>query len=149
VIPPDVQRELAALERRIRELETGSVRARSDVRAEIDGMIAGIRAHVDGSIRAALMPYLERIAKLDQIAADQTFLKEAAEEARKYRAKREAREELLAERKLEAEAEKIEAEAAIVAIEAKRRYRVGLLTVAGVVIAAFFGLIGAAIGSHH
>ncbi len=162
MIPPDAQKKLSELERRIllleKEIASGHARMQSEVRGEIAGMLAGIQAHVDASVMAALKPLLERLEKIDKlpnIADDVRELKSAAQEARDYRKEREGREKAVAELQATANVQKTLADvkllsAQIVAYpgESIWRRRAPVLTLIGAVIAALCALIAAAIHSH-
>lgn len=155
-IPAEVQAALATLDRRLRELETSSNRVRSEVRAEVDGIIRGIESHVDQSLRTALAPYLERLSKLDSIHESVTASLAMAEEARRYRLEREVREKIERERidrtrasLDEAELARRLAENADAPFERSHRRRNATIGVVVSILIALAGLLGAMVGSHH
>lgn len=145
----ELERRVRELERKYRELAADSVRARSEVRDELAGLLKGIEAHVDTTVRRELAPFIERLKKLDQIAENADKAAKAADEARDYRARREEREkverELREKARAEAELKAIETDTALKPLEAHRKYRMAVVTAVTAVIAA---LIGAAAGSH-
>ena len=131
-------------------------RVLSEVDDRIRGMAEGLSRHVEQVVRAELSPYIDKLARIDQVVL---MLEEDREERANYRADREARERVEKERREldmhrltmqrgQVEIEKLNVDVHQAPTEAARRYRVALLGVVVGVITALAGLAGAALGSH-
>lgn len=128
----------------------------SEVDERLRGMAEGMARHVREVVHMELLPYVDKLARIDQVVE---MLEADREERREYRAKQEARAELeqqqratdmhrLAIQRGHVEIQTMNVDAQLKPIEASRKYKLALVGVLVAVITALAGLVGAAVASH-
>lgn len=158
----DLRRRLEALERRVERGERdGEARARRTIdefKAEVKSISTSVESHIDGALKAAIAPYLEKLSHVESVTALSTRLPEIIallERTERELVERRTRADLEAEAKKEAarqeekaKAEKAQQEEIAAAkAEAARVHRRAVLTVLGTIAVALIGTCGAAVAS--
>lgn len=147
----ELRQRLEALEHRVargeREHEAAHRRTLDQIKVEVSSITKGLDGHLDGAIRSALAPYLEKLQHVESVTALAARLPEIIsllERTERELIERRTRAALEAEAQKRADAE---AELELAREEGKRTHRRALWAVLGTIAVALIGACGATVAT--